>query len=166
VLVVASSPGFPHGCVDHVRDIAAVSLLSQSFGVAWSLFASVVSCDPRWCGTCIAVTMAKTQVSMHSVAVGSFVGHSTGCYEASCITCLACGHQIGCVVCALQAAQARGVLCHSDACLGGFVLPFARKLGYPVPDFDFSVPGVTSMSVDTHKFGERNFSPARSCSFD
>lgn len=44
--------------------------------------------------------------------------------------------------------------CHSDACLGGFVLPFARKLGYPVPDFDFSVPGVTSMSVDTHKFGE------------
>jgi hypothetical protein len=45
------------------------------------------------------------------------------------------------------------VLCHSDACLGGFVLPFARKLGYPVPDFDFSVPGVTSMSVDTHKFG-------------
>jgi len=45
------------------------------------------------------------------------------------------------------------VPCHSDACLGGFVLPFARKLGYPVPPFDFSVPGVTSMSVDTHKFG-------------
>ena len=67
---------------------------------------------------------------------------------------------------ALQAAQARGVLCHSDACLGGFVLPFARKLGYPVPDFDFSVPGVTSMSVDTHKFGGCNFSAARSCSFD
>ena len=43
--------------------------------------------------------------------------------------------------------------CHSDACLGGFVLPFARKLGYRVPPFDFSVPGVTSMSVDTHKFG-------------
>ncbi len=33
------------------------------------------------------------------------------------------------------------------------MLPFARKLGYPVPPFDFSVPGVTSMSVDTHKFG-------------
>lgn len=74
VLVVASSPGFPHGVVDHVRDIAV-------------------------------------------------------------------------------AAKERGVPCHSDACLGGFVLPFARKLGYPVPDFDFSVPGVTSMSVDTHKFG-------------
>ena len=40
-----------------------------------------------------------------------------------------------------------------DACLGGFVLPFARQLGWPVPAFDFAVPGVSSMSVDTHKFG-------------
>lgn len=37
--------------------------------------------------------------------------------------------------------------------MGGFVLPFARKLGYPVPPFDFSVPGVTSMSADLHKYG-------------
>ena len=43
--------------------------------------------------------------------------------------------------------------CHTDACLGGFVLPFARKLGYPVPAWDFRVPGVTSMSLDSHKFG-------------
>ncbi|EIE26884.1 PLP-dependent transferase [Coccomyxa subellipsoidea C-169] len=50
-------------------------------------------------------------------------------------------------------ARKRGVCCHVDACLGGFVLPFARAAGYPVPPFDFSVPGVTSMSVDTHKFG-------------
>eukprot|EP00891_Asterochloris_glomerata_P007131 jgi/Astpho2/7131/Aster-08310 len=74
ILVVASSPGFPHGVVDHVQDIA-------------------------------------------------------------------------------QVAKRAGVLCHVDACLGGFVLPFARQLGYPIPAFDFAVPGVTSMSVDTHKFG-------------
>lgn len=42
---------------------------------------------------------------------------------------------------------------HTDACLGGFVLPFARALGRQVPPFDFRLPGVTSMSVDTHKFG-------------
>ncbi len=42
---------------------------------------------------------------------------------------------------------------HTDACLGGFVLPFAEKLGYPVPPFDFRLPGVTSMSADTHKYG-------------
>lgn len=42
---------------------------------------------------------------------------------------------------------------HTDACLGGFVLPWAEKLGYDVPPFDFRLPGVTSISVDTHKFG-------------
>lgn len=42
---------------------------------------------------------------------------------------------------------------HVDACLGGFVLPWAAKLGYSVPAFDFRLPGVTSISVDTHKYG-------------
>jgi sphinganine-1-phosphate aldolase len=50
-------------------------------------------------------------------------------------------------------AAERGVGFHTDACLGGFVLPWARRLGYDVPEFDFRVPGVTSMSADTHKFG-------------
>ena len=73
VLVVASSPGFPHGVMDHVEDIAEV-------------------------------------------------------------------------------ARKKGVLCHVDSCLGGFVLPFARDLGYHVPPFDFSVPGVTSISVGAFAF--------------
>eukprot|EP01025_Chloroclados_australasicus_P026219 TRINITY_DN2604_c0_g1_i1.p1 TRINITY_DN2604_c0_g1~~TRINITY_DN2604_c0_g1_i1.p1 ORF type:complete len:606 (-),score=52.21 TRINITY_DN2604_c0_g1_i1:512-2329(-) len=47
----------------------------------------------------------------------------------------------------------RRILLHVDCCLGGFVLPFARKLGYSIPEFDFSVEGVTSISADTHKFG-------------
>lgn len=42
---------------------------------------------------------------------------------------------------------------HVDACLGGFMLPFAKKLGYKIPEFDFSVPGVTSISADVHKYG-------------
>jgi glutamate/tyrosine decarboxylase-like PLP-dependent enzyme len=42
---------------------------------------------------------------------------------------------------------------HTDACLGGFVLPWAEKLGYAVPLFDFRLPGVTSISADTHKYG-------------
>jgi len=42
---------------------------------------------------------------------------------------------------------------HTDACLGGFILPWAGRLGYQVPPFDFSLPGVTSISVDTHKYG-------------
>jgi glutamate/tyrosine decarboxylase-like PLP-dependent enzyme len=50
-------------------------------------------------------------------------------------------------------ADEYGIGMHVDACLGGFLLPWGRRLGYPVPEFDFSVPGVTSISADTHKFG-------------
>jgi sphinganine-1-phosphate aldolase len=49
-------------------------------------------------------------------------------------------------------ALERGLLLHVDACIGGFMLPFARKLGHAIPDFDFQLPGVTSMSADLHKY--------------
>ena len=52
-----------------------------------------------------------------------------------------------------ELARERHVGFHTDACLGGFILPWAEKLGYPVPPFDFRLPGVTSISVDTHKYG-------------
>ncbi|EME87540.1 uncharacterized protein MYCFIDRAFT_209530 [Pseudocercospora fijiensis CIRAD86] len=42
---------------------------------------------------------------------------------------------------------------HVDCCLGSFVIAFLAKAGFPSPDFDFRVPGVTSISVDTHKYG-------------
>ena len=50
-------------------------------------------------------------------------------------------------------AREHGIGFHTDACLGGFVLPWAEKLGYEVPLFDFRLPGVTSISADTHKYG-------------
>ena len=50
-------------------------------------------------------------------------------------------------------AKEHGIGFHVDACLGGYMLPFVRKLGYEIPDFDFSVPGVTSISADIHKYG-------------
>jgi len=52
-----------------------------------------------------------------------------------------------------ELARSHGIGFHTDACLGGFILPWAEKLGYPVRAFDFRLPGVTSMSADTHKFG-------------
>jgi sphinganine-1-phosphate aldolase len=42
---------------------------------------------------------------------------------------------------------------HVDACVGGFLLPWVERLGYPLPLWDFRVPGVTSMSADVHKYG-------------
>lgn len=50
-------------------------------------------------------------------------------------------------------AAARNVPCHVDACIGGFVLPYLRRAGRPVPAFDLSVPGVWSLSTDLHKYG-------------
>jgi glutamate/tyrosine decarboxylase-like PLP-dependent enzyme len=50
-------------------------------------------------------------------------------------------------------ALKHGILCHVDACVGGFMLPFVKKLGYDVPAWDFSTPGVTSISADLHKYG-------------
>lgn len=52
-----------------------------------------------------------------------------------------------------ELARKKGIGFHTDACLGGFILSWARKLGYRVPSFDFNLPGVTSMSADTHKYG-------------
>lgn len=50
-------------------------------------------------------------------------------------------------------AASRGVWMHVDACVGGFLAPYVRRLGHPIPDFDLSVPGVTSLSADIHKHG-------------
>ncbi len=51
-----------------------------------------------------------------------------------------------------ELALQKGLLLHTDACMGGFMLPYFSRLGADVPDFDFSVPGVTSLSVDLHKY--------------
>jgi glutamate/tyrosine decarboxylase-like PLP-dependent enzyme len=52
-----------------------------------------------------------------------------------------------------QVALDHDVWLHVDACIGGFIAPFAGKLGYSVPPFDFAVPGVRSVSADLHKYG-------------
>ncbi len=50
-------------------------------------------------------------------------------------------------------AVARGIWLHVDACVGGWMAPFAADIGRPIPDFDFRLPGVSSISADLHKFG-------------
>ena len=52
-----------------------------------------------------------------------------------------------------EIASRKNVPLHVDACLGGFVIPFAERLGHRVPVVDFRNQGVTSISVDTHKYG-------------
>ncbi|MDE2334026.1 MAG: aspartate aminotransferase family protein [Rhodospirillales bacterium] len=52
-----------------------------------------------------------------------------------------------------ELASSRDLWLHVDACVGGYLAPFARAAGHPVPPFDFALPGVVSMSADLHKFG-------------
>ncbi len=52
-----------------------------------------------------------------------------------------------------ELARSRGIGLHVDGCLGGWLLPWIERLGYDVPPWDFRVPGVTSISADTHKYG-------------
>ncbi len=52
-----------------------------------------------------------------------------------------------------ELALDRGVGLHVDACLGGFILPWGEELGYDIPCWDFRLPGVTTISADTHKYG-------------
>lgn len=51
------------------------------------------------------------------------------------------------------AAAKQGVWMHVDGCIGAFLLAYCRKLGEAVAPFDLSVPGVTSISTDVHKYG-------------
>ena len=50
-------------------------------------------------------------------------------------------------------AHQHGINCHVDACMGGVTLAYLEKLGQPIPAWNLRVPGVTSISVDLHKYG-------------
>lgn len=50
-------------------------------------------------------------------------------------------------------AASRNINCHVDACMGGVVLTYLARLGESIPPWNFAVPGVTSISVDLHKYG-------------
>jgi glutamate/tyrosine decarboxylase-like PLP-dependent enzyme len=52
-----------------------------------------------------------------------------------------------------ELAHKKGLPMHVDACVGGFILPWLERLGRPIPAWDFRNAGVTSISVDLHKFG-------------
>ena len=43
--------------------------------------------------------------------------------------------------------------CHVDACMGGVTLAYLERLGEKIAPWNLQVPGVSSISVDLHKFG-------------
>ncbi|MCA9715734.1 MAG: aspartate aminotransferase family protein, partial [Myxococcales bacterium] len=94
--------------------------------------------DPR--STELDVDAARERIDANTIAL---VG-SAGNYPYGTIDPIAALSEL---------ALERGLWLHVDACLGGFILPWGQRLGYDIPVFDFRLPGVTSISADTHKYG-------------
>ena len=94
--------------------------------------------DPRT--TLVDLDWVKANIDANTVAIiGSACNYGYGTVDPITeLGAIALEHEIG---------------LHVDSCLGGFILPFGRELGYDIAPFDFSVPGVTTISADTHKYG-------------
>lgn len=91
------------------------------------------------CRHCLGLSLCCVARRLHGSSVARYISSNTVVVVAS-----APGFPHGVVddVTGIAAAAAkRGVLCHVDACLGGYLLPFVEQLGYEVPTFDFRVPG-------------------------
>jgi glutamate/tyrosine decarboxylase-like PLP-dependent enzyme len=113
---------------------AAVDKACDAFGIR----KVCIPCDP------VTFTLSVQQVRKHLTSNTILIYASAPCYPQGVIDPI---QQLG------KLAMQFGIGLHVDACLGGFVLPFAKQLGYDIPAFDFECEGVTSMSVDTHKYG-------------
>jgi tyrosine decarboxylase / aspartate 1-decarboxylase len=101
------------------------------------LRARVVRVTPEWVTDVDAVVDAITDRTACVVAIAGSTEHGT----------------VDDVPGIAAACRDHDVPLHVDAAWGGFVIPFARELGVSVPDFDFTVPGVATMTVDPHKMG-------------
>lgn len=113
---------------------AAVDKACDVFGIR----KVCIPCDPN------TFTLSSNQVRSRITSNTILIYASAPCYPQGVIDPI---EQLG------QLALEYSFGLHVDACLGGFILPFCKPLGYEIPKFDFECPGVTSMSVDTHKYG-------------
>jgi len=101
---------------------------------------------------CRTVPIDQTTMTADVAAMAARVDENTIAMVGS-----ACNYGYGTIdpIAALSdLALERGIGLHVDGCLGGFILPWGQELGHPnIPVFDFRIPGVTSISADTHKYG-------------
>ena len=117
-----------HAAIDKACDIMGIKLIKVPVdAITFQMDLSAV----KWAINANTIMLYGSAPSFPQGIIDDIEGLST----------LACQYQVG---------------LHVDCCLGGFVLPFMRKLGHEVPPFDFDLPGVTSMSCDTHKVCTKN----------
>ncbi|HZQ50184.1 MAG TPA: pyridoxal-dependent decarboxylase [Candidatus Dormibacteraeota bacterium] len=113
-----------HPALDKGAHLLGIRLVKAPLGADWRV-------DTGWVGE---------HVNANTIAlVGSAANYAHGLIDPIAeLSDLALEHDIG---------------LHVDGCLGGFILPWGERLGYDIPPFDFRLPGVTSISADTHKYG-------------
>ena len=113
-----------HVALDKAAHLLGIKLVKAPLGPDWRV-------DTGW---------VRAHVTSNTVAlVGSAPNYAHGIIDPiSELSDIALEHGLG---------------LHVDGCLGGFILPWGERLGYPIPVFDFRIPGVTSISADTHKYG-------------
>lgn len=113
-----------HVALDKAARLLGIKLLKAPLAPDWRV-------DMRW---------VRNRVGKNTVAlVGSAPNYAHGIIDPiEDLAEIALEHDIG---------------LHVDGCLGGFILPWGERLGYSIPSFDFRIPGVTSISADTHKYG-------------
>ena len=117
-------PVTAHVALDKAAHLLGIKLLKAPLGTDWRA-------DVGW---------IRAHVTSNTVAiVGSAPNYAHGVIDP--IEQLA------------EIALERDIGLHVDGCLGGFILPWGERLGYRIPRFDFRIPGVTSISADTHKYG-------------
>jgi glutamate/tyrosine decarboxylase-like PLP-dependent enzyme len=117
-------PVTAHVALDKAAHLLGIKLLKAPLGNDWRA-------DVDW---------VRRHVTKNTVAlVGSAPNYAHGLLDP--IEALA------------EVALENDIGLHVDGCLGGFILPWGERLGHPIPRFDFRVPGVTSISADTHKYG-------------
>ncbi|MEM7123088.1 MAG: aminotransferase class V-fold PLP-dependent enzyme [Pseudomonadota bacterium] len=103
----------------------------------------------------LGLTVVRTAVSDGGRADVQAMIEATGPQTAAVVLSMPCDSRGVCDMVApvAEAAQRAGSWCHVDACLGGYLVPFLKAIGRQLPDFDFGVPGVRSISADLHKYG-------------
>ncbi|MGZ6884565.1 MAG: pyridoxal phosphate-dependent decarboxylase family protein [Nocardioidaceae bacterium] len=127
-------------------------------GVARPNFVKPETGHPAFDKACRLLGIELRTVPVHAASTTADLAAVEGAIDDDTIAIMgsACNYGYGTIdpVAELgQLALRHGVGLHVDACLGGYILPFGEELGYDVPPFDFRVPGVTSISADTHKYG-------------
>jgi sphinganine-1-phosphate aldolase len=117
-------PVTAHPALDKGAHLLGIKLLKAPLASDWRV-------DVDW---------VRAHVNANTIAlVGSAANYAHGLIDPIAeLSDLALQHDIG---------------LHVDGCLGGFILPWGERLGLDIPPFDFRLPGVTSISADTHKYG-------------